>query len=1035
MLATLIALTRPAAAEPVLIDGFESLDAWNVMPSEGVEAHASLVEGRHGKALRLDFEFKAGAGFCVLRRATPMALPANYRFAFDLRGECPRNNLEFKLVDDSGDSVWWVNRRAYEFPAEWRHITQRARQFRFAWGPGGGKPFDHIGAIEFAIASSAGGKGYIVLDSLTFEELPAVAPVTCDPTVSFSSGTPRGPLTLGADGRIGWKSDEADTTPTITADFGNVREFGGLILEWDGQDFPTAYDLLTSTDGSAFEHVATIRGAAGGRRYLQVPDGEARLVRLHATSTSRGRGVKLDALRIAAPEFGESANAMMAVIGKDSPRGRYPRWSVGEQQYWTVVGAAGDDQEALLSVDGSAEVGKGAFTLEPFILQDGRLITWADGDATQTLEDGCLPIPSVTRTVDGLELRITALAEGDPGTSTLRLRYTLTNRRTAAAAGRLAIAIRPFQVLPPWQDLNMTGGVSPVRSIRFGRNEAEVDQREIILVTPPDAACATPWAAGEIVERLAEQAMPREDSIKDPDGLASGALLYDFSLMPGESLVEVIDSPFRVASPSQADFDASLKASRRFWQGQVGRARLALPQSAQDLSDTFKASQAYILINRDGPAIQPGSRTYERSWIRDGSLTGTALLVTGHAQEFGEFLDWYAGFQFPSGKVPCVVDSRGPDPVPEHDSCGEYLYAVQRYYRFTRDRAFLERHLPHVIAAVGYLESLRAQRLTDEFRLGPPDKLVLYGLLPESISHEGYSAKPMHSYWDDFFALKGFEDAAAIARELGRSDLEQRFGRLRDGFRATLLDSIRLAMRQHAIDYIPGCAELGDFDATSTAIGVFPCDQFDQLRAPFTATFDRYLSFFRTRRDGGDWRDFTPYENRLIGTFVLLGRPDQAHELADYFLRFQRPLGWREWAEVVWRDPSTPRFIGDMPHTWVASEFVNAVRTMFVYEQGDGLVLAAGLKPQWLSEPGGVRIEAFPTEFGPIGYSFARTGDVLRLELSAETLEPGCHCRIAIPHPEGIDGMTVDGRPAAWPATPMVEIDPHARRVEFHLKE
>jgi hypothetical protein len=37
----------------------------------------------------------------------------------------------------------------------------------------------------------------------------------------------------------------------------------------------------------------------------------------------------------------------------------------------------------------------------------------------------------------------------------------------------------------------------------------------------------------------------------------------------------------------------------------------------------------------------------------------------------------------------------------------------------------------------------------------------------ESISHEGYSDKAMHSYWDNFFVLKGFKDAAAIASVLG----------------------------------------------------------------------------------------------------------------------------------------------------------------------------------------------------------------------------------------------------------------------------
>ena len=52
-----------------------------------------------------------------------------------------------------------------------------------------------------------------------------------------------------------------------------------------------------------------------------------------------------------------------------------------------------------------------------------------------------------------------------------------------------------------------------------------------------------------------------------------------------------------------------------------------------------------------------------------------------------------------------------------------------------------------VARAAAYLDSLRAQRLTAEYRTA--DRREFYGILPPSISHEGYSAKPMHSYWDD----------------------------------------------------------------------------------------------------------------------------------------------------------------------------------------------------------------------------------------------------------------------------------------------
>jgi hypothetical protein len=44
----------------------------------------------------------------------------------------------------------------------------------------------------------------------------------------------------------------------------------------------------------------------------------------------------------------------------------------------------------------------------------------------------------------------------------------------------------------------------------------------------------------------------------------------------------------------------------------------------------------------------------------------------------------------------------------------------------------------------------------------------------------------MHSYWDNFFALKGLKDAAFLADVLGHDDAEhQRIDALASEFRAT----------------------------------------------------------------------------------------------------------------------------------------------------------------------------------------------------------------------------------------------------------
>ena len=230
-------------------------------------------------------------------------------------------------------------------------------------------------------------------------------------------------------------------------------------------------------------------------------------------------------------------------------------------------------------------------------------------------------------------------------------------------------------------------------------------------------------------------------------------------------------------------------------------------------------------------------------------LTSSALLRAGLFDEARAFVEWFAPFQYPSGAVPCCVDRRGADPVPEHDSHGELIFAIAETWRYTRDRAFLERMFPHVERAVAHMDTLRAQRRTPEYASG--EKQLFYGLMPESISHEGYSSRPVHSYWDDFFALRGLEDAVELAEAIGDAAKAAAFARSRDEFAADFHASIRRAIAHHRIDFIPGSADLGDFDATSTTIALAPGGE--QERLPPKAlerTFERYWEEFVARRDG-----------------------------------------------------------------------------------------------------------------------------------------------------------------------------------------
>jgi hypothetical protein len=317
---------------------------------------------------------------------------------------------------------------------------------------------------------------------------------------------------------------------------------------------------------------------------------------------------------------------------------------------------------------------------------------------------------------------------------------------------------------------------------------------------------------------------------------------------------------------------------------------------------------------------------------------------------------------------------------------------VMECFRFTRDRAFLTEHWPAVRRAVAYLEALRATRLGPEYET--PALRARHGLLPESVSHEGYLAHPVHAYWDDFWALQGYIDAAAMAATLGEESDARRITAIRDTFRKALRASIERTIAERDIDYVPGSVEWADFGPTATANAVALLGFVDDLpRAALERTFDQYLAGFRRRCRGEiDWNNYSPYEIRIIGALVSLGRRADALELAEFFLFDRRPRAWNQWPEIAWRDPRSPGHLGDVPHTWIGAEYIVAVRNMLAYERAAdrSLVLAAGVPGSWLEDGVEFAVTGLPTHHGSLDLRLQRAaGGDLAMSVTGVGVPPG----------------------------------------------
>ena len=176
------------------------------------------------------------------------------------------------------------------------------------------------------------------------------------------------------------------------------------------------------------------------------------------------------------PAWDATPNAFFENLAKTARRGLYPRGFSGEQSYWTVVGVdGGGANSALISEDGAVELSRGGFSVEPFLMTDGRLLTWADVDITQSLDEGYLPMPGVTWKRPDLALHVEVFAAGSCTNSRLLVRYTVENPTGGTRKVTLALTARPFQVSPPTQSLNTPGGISPIHALAWKGNGLEVN--------------------------------------------------------------------------------------------------------------------------------------------------------------------------------------------------------------------------------------------------------------------------------------------------------------------------------------------------------------------------------------------------------------------------------------------------------------------------------------------------------------------------------------------------------------------------------
>ncbi|MBI2510668.1 MAG: hypothetical protein HYV96_01700 [Opitutae bacterium] len=532
----------------------------------------------------------------------------------------------------------------------------------------------------------------------------------------------------------------------------------------------------------------------------------------------------------------------------------------------------------------------------------------------------------------------------------------------AAGAGEIVVALRPYN----------PEGVSAVQSVELHDDAWLVNGRHPVFFSrTPLAHRLSNYAEGDVAVRLHEpMTAPRIDCAA---AMATAAAIFPIApdtLPPLEIRVPIFDEFEPGRRPR-------IKHTPPWPEALAPFARLAIADAPlQRLYDLALAN--VVLHTPEDP--YPGPYTYKRFWFRDAVFMLNALLTLGGVERTRRALHRFLPRQRRDGYF---LSQEG-----EWDSNGEVLWFFGRFAALTGET------LPG-----RWLESMaRGARWIQRKRLPRDSGRSEAGLLPAGFSAEHLGPNDFY-YWDDFWAVAGLR---AAARWLGGIEpaLAQACAAEADEFLATIVRSFPRGPHRRYPGAIPASPHRR---MDSGAIGSIVADYPLQLFPPGDEAMRRTADFLweHCRFGGGFLQDMIHSGINVYLTLHLAqvrlraGQVAHAWEMIDTVARLASPTG--QWPEAI--HPRTGGgCMGDGQHLWAAAEWLLMLRNLFVREEGDALVVGAGLHPRWLAA-GEARFGPTLTPHGAVTLRAARTSGGVRVTIDAhwtatppvrELRVPGC---------------------------------------------
>ena len=529
---------------------------------------------------------------------------------------------------------------------------------------------------------------------------------------------------------------------------------------------------------------------------------------------------------------------------------------------------------------------------------------------------------------------------------------------SAPVDAQLVVSLRPYN----------PEGVSFIHNIALLEDSLgwQVNREHFVYFNkPPERYVFSDYHRGDVYSRLSSleiiERTRREDGVTSQlvhlsedekeiickVGMASSAAV--FILKAGQSQEIIVSVPLTKNKNETESYGNYHETAKTEWKKSLqGVCSLQIPdEHFQFLYD----AAIHTMVLHSPKEVYPGPYIYRRFWFRDAAFILQALLCVGLKGRVRRALDCFSSRQTAQGYF---LSQEG-----EWDSNGEALWIMRQYCEMTGNVPPQEWKEPIIKAGQWICKKHLDNDLT----------CVHAGLLPAGFSAEHLGPNDFY-YWDDFWAVAGLKAAVSLCTDYKEKDEAVYFEKESQGLLKSINQSLKKVEERLKRLAMPASPYRRlDSGAIGSLAASYPLRIFKQGDPRILGTADFLMENCLVH--GGFFHDMThsginPYLTLHLAQVLLRAGDQRYFSLMTAVAKLATSTG--QWPESV--HPRTGGgCMGDGQHVWAAAEWVLMIRSCFVREEGNRLILCSGIPRAWLQKEQMMSFGLAPTSFGDVHIS------------------------------------------------------------------